>query len=111
MAAAFGLLRSNDLLLSRLVHDNLLGRRAPVTDLLAWNADTTRMPYRLHSDYLRSRLLDNDLCTGRFKLDGRVVALSDIAAPIFALATEDDHLAPWRPGALPTSSSWWPILR
>ena len=49
MAGAFEMLRSNDLVWSRLVHDYLLGERRPMTDLMAWNADATRMPYRMHS--------------------------------------------------------------
>jgi polyhydroxyalkanoate synthase len=61
MAGAFQMLRSNDLIWSRLVHDYLLGEREPMTDLMAWNADATRMPYRMHSEYLRKLFLDNDL--------------------------------------------------
>lgn len=96
MAGAFQLLRSNDLIWSRLEHDYLMGERRPMTDLAAWNADATRMPYRMHSEYLRRFYLDNDLAEGRFDVDGETVALSDIRIPIFAVATTRDHVAPWR---------------
>jgi polyhydroxyalkanoate synthase len=54
------------------------------------------MPYRMHSQYLQSLFLDNDLAEGRFKVDGRAVALPDIHVPTFVVATERDHVAPWR---------------
>ena len=98
MAGVFQLLRSNDLIWSRLVREYLMGQHALIIDkdLMAWNADTTRMPYRMHSEYLRRLFLNNDLFEGRYQVDGRPVVLSDIRAPIFAVTTETDHVAPWR---------------
>jgi len=96
MASAFHMLRSNDLIWSRMIHDYLLGERQVMADLMAWNADTTRMPYRMHSDYLRKLFLDNDLAEGRFVAGGEPVSLTDIRVPIFAVGTERDHVAPWR---------------
>ncbi len=96
MAGAFQMLRSKDLVWSRIVHDYLMGERHELNDLMAWNADATRMPYRMHSEYLRRLFLDNDLAEGRFEVDGRPIALTDIRVPIFAVGTLKDHVAPWR---------------
>ncbi len=96
MAGAFQLLRSYDLLWSRMVGEYLMGERAPMNDLMAWNADTTRMPARMHSQYLRQLFLNDALSEGRYRVGGRPVALSDIDTPVFAVATLTDHVAPWR---------------
>ncbi|VIO72913.1 Poly(3-hydroxyalkanoate) polymerase subunit PhaC [Bradyrhizobium ivorense] len=96
MAGAFQLLRSNDMIWSRLVRDYLIGERAAPSDLMSWNADATRMPYRMHSDYLRKLFLDNDLAEGRYLADGQPVALSDLRASMFVVGTLRDHVAPWR---------------
>ncbi|WP_269434402.1 PHA/PHB synthase family protein [Vineibacter terrae] len=96
MAGAFQLLRSSDLIWSRLVHDYLIGERTPMIDLMAWNADATRMPYRMHAEYLQRLYLDNELAAGRLMVDGRPAALQNIRAPLFVVGTEWDHVAPWR---------------
>ncbi|WP_113912419.1 PHA/PHB synthase family protein [Roseovarius dicentrarchi] len=96
MAGAFQLLRSTDLIWSRYVHEYLMGRPQPMFDLMAWNADATRMPYRMHSEYLRSLYLNNELSQGQYKVDGRPVAITDIKAPLFAVSTTGDHVAPWQ---------------
>ncbi len=96
MAGAFQILRSNDLIWSRFVHEYLLGGRQPMNDLMAWNADATRMPYRMHSEYLRKLFLNNDLAMGRLLVDDRPIWVTDIRLPIFGVATVADHVAPWR---------------
>ncbi len=67
MAGAFQMLRSNDLIWSRMIREYLMGEREPMIDLMAWNADATRMPYRMHSEYLRHLFLNNDLAEGRYR--------------------------------------------
>jgi polyhydroxyalkanoate synthase len=96
MAGAFQLLRSNDLIWSRAVRSYLLGQPDRPSDLMAWNADGTRMPARMHQEYLRRLFLDDDLAEGRFPVDGRPVSLADIRVPFFVVGTETDHIAPWR---------------
>jgi polyhydroxyalkanoate synthase len=96
MAGAFQLLRSNDLIWSRVLKRYFLGEREDPNDLMSWNADVTRMPYRMHSQYLHSFFLDNDFAEGRFQVAGRPVSFADVTAPLFLVGTETDHVAPWR---------------
>ncbi len=96
MSGAFQALRSNDLVWSKLIREYLLGQRATLNDVMAWNADATRMPFRMHSEYLRRLFLRNELATGSYLVDGKPIALQNIRVPILAVGTERDHVAPWR---------------
>lgn len=96
MSRAFAAIRSEDLIWSRAVRRYFLGEPDLPTDVTVWVNDTTRMPARMHSQYLRGVFLENRISAGRFAVDGRVIALKDIAVPIFVVATESDHIAPWR---------------
>lgn len=96
MSGAFQLLRAQQLLWSPMISEYLLGQRRPMNDLQAWNADATRMPARMHGQYLRHLYLDNELAAGRYCVDDRPVRLHDLRLPIFCVGTETDHVAPWR---------------
>jgi polyhydroxyalkanoate synthase len=96
MAGSFQLLNSNDLIWSRISRHYLMGEPETADDMMAWNADGTRLPQRMHSEYLRHMFLNNDLSAGRFRVGGRPIALNDISSPIFAVGTARDHIAPWR---------------
>lgn len=92
----FQLLKSRDLIWSKMIREYFLGQREPMFDLMAWNADGTRMPYRQHSELLRRLYRDNELFEGKYPVGGRAIRISDIHVPIFSVAAEKDHVAPWR---------------
>jgi len=96
MAGTFHLMRSNDLVWSRVIHHYLMGEPDKADALSAWSSDATRMPYRMHSEYLRTLFLNNDLAEGRFKLNGRRIALQDIRLPVFVVGAEHDLVSHWR---------------
>ena len=96
MSGAFVLLRAQDLLWQPMINNYVKGQRDRMIDLMAWNADGTRMPWRMHSEYLYRLYLDNELATNRFPVGGRLVRLSDIRVPMFVVGTEADHVAPWK---------------
>lgn len=96
MADSFQLLNSRDLIWSHIMREYMLGIRTEPNDLMSWNVDTTRMPYRMHSEYLKHLFLHNDLAEGRYCVNGRPVVLTDIKAPMFVVGTERDHVSPWR---------------
>jgi len=96
MGAAFTLLRSRDLLWTPAVNSYLRGQRISPNDLMAWNADGTRMPCRMHSEYLRELYLNNALARGEFRAAGQCIDLAAINLPMFVVGTETDHVAPWQ---------------
>lgn len=96
MARAFAAIRAEDLIWTRAVQRYFLGREDVPTDIGVWLSDTTRMPARMHSQYLRGLFLENRLTAGRFAVEGRAIALKDLSVPLFVIGTETDHIAPWR---------------
>jgi polyhydroxyalkanoate synthase len=96
MAGSFQMLRSYDLIWSKIVQDYMHGTERDLIDLLAWNADATRMPYKMHSEYLEKLFLNNELASGHFTLEGSPIVAENIHIPVFALSTEKDHVAPWK---------------
>jgi polyhydroxyalkanoate synthase len=95
MAGAFQLINSKDLVWSKLVHEYLMGAQTPMTAMKAWNGDATRLPARMHSEYLRRLYQHNELAEGAYRVDGEPVRLTDIDVPLFVVATERDHVSPW----------------
>ena len=79
-----------------MVNTYIKGNREKLNDLMAWNSDGTRMPWRMHSEYLKQLYLNNDLAGGRFKVNGEPINLAAIILPMFVLGTETDHVAPWK---------------
>lgn len=96
MAGSFQMLRSYDLIWSKMIHDYMNGTQRGMIDLLAWNADATRMPYKMHSEYLERLFLNNDFAEGRFKVEGKSVAPKNIKIPAFVVSADKDHVAPWQ---------------
>jgi polyhydroxyalkanoate synthase len=95
MGGSFQALRSNDLVWIPMVEKYYLGKEQFMNDLMSWNADGTRMPYKMHSEYLRRLYLNNDLAEGRFEVDGKPISIADIRIPMFVVGTSTDHVAPW----------------
>jgi polyhydroxyalkanoate synthase len=97
MASTFNMLRSNDLIWSFVVNNYLMGKEPFAFDLLYWNADSTRMPQRMHSFYLRKMYLANLLKEpGGIQLNGVPIDLGQVKIPCYFISTMDDHIAPWQ---------------
>jgi polyhydroxyalkanoate synthase subunit PhaC len=96
MAGTFDMLRANDLIFSYVVSGWLMGKKPPAFDILAWNADSTRMPAAMHSFYLRSLYLRNELAMGDLELAGQRLSLSDIKHDAYVVGAVNDHIVPWQ---------------
>jgi polyhydroxyalkanoate synthase len=95
MRTAFDMLRANDLIFSYVATNWLMGQQPPAFDILAWNADSTRMPAAMHSFYLRSLYLHNQLAKGDMELAGQQLSLKDITADTYIVSAVNDHIVPW----------------
>jgi polyhydroxyalkanoate synthase len=95
MAGTFDLLRANDLIFSYVVSGWLMGEEPPAFDLLAWNSDSTRLPAAMHSFYLRSLYLRNELANGQLKLAGQSLLLPDVTNDTYVVGAINDHIVPW----------------
>ena len=98
MAHTFDALRANDLVFSYVVNNWLLGKKPPAFDLLVWNKDSTRMPAKMHSQYLRSCFLHNQFANGEFEVDGHKVDPGKVDIDTYVLSAVDDHIVPWVSG-------------
>jgi len=98
MAHTFDALRANDLIFSYVINNWLLGKKPPAFDLLVWNKDNTRMPAKMHSQYLRSCYLHNEFARGEFVVDGQKLNPAKIDIDTYVLAAVDDHIVPWVSG-------------
>ncbi len=95
MRTTFDMLRANDLIFSYVAANWLMGQQPPAFDILAWNADSTRMPAAMHSFYLRSLYLHNQLAKGEMELAGQHLSLKDITADTYIVSALNDHIVPW----------------
>jgi len=95
MAGTFDVLRANDLIFSYVVSNWLMGQSPPAFDILAWNADSTRMPAAMHSFYLRSLYGRNELARGELELAGQRLSLAGIKADAYVVGAINDHIVPW----------------
>jgi len=98
MAHTFDALRANDLIFGYVVNNWLLGKQPPAFDLLVWNKDSTRMPAKMHSQYLRSCYLNNEFARGEFEMGGQKLEPGKIDIDTYVLSAVDDHIVPWVSG-------------
>ena len=96
LAATFNFLRPGDLYWNYVVNNYLLGNEPSSFDVLYWNNDSTNLPEKLYSDYLRSLCLNNNLSKNNYEIAGKKLDLSKITTPMFHVATTADHICPWK---------------
>ncbi len=96
MADTFAALRANDLIWNYVASGWLMGEPPADFDLLAWNADATRMPARMHGEYLRECYVENRLARGTMRLLGRRIRLDLVDVDVYYVSAQDDHITPWK---------------
>ncbi len=97
MATVFNMLRANDLIWPFFINNYLLGKEPTAFDLLYWNSDSTRIPAKAHSYYLRNCYLHNLLREpGGIELNGTPIDLRKIKIPTYFISTREDHITPWK---------------
>jgi polyhydroxyalkanoate synthase subunit PhaC len=96
LARMFAWMRPNDLIWNYWVNNYLLGNQPPAFDILYWNADTTRLPARLHGDYLDLYFTNPFVNAGKLSLNGRTIDMSKIKADCYVVAGVTDHITPWK---------------
>jgi len=93
----FQSLRANDLIWPYVINNYLKGKAPDAFDLLYWNVDSTNLPGPMYAWYLRNMYLENNLCVpGKLTMCDTPIDLSNIDMPSYVLATQEDHIVPWR---------------
>jgi polyhydroxyalkanoate synthase subunit PhaC len=96
LARMFAWMRPNDLIWNYWVNNYLLGNQPPAFDILYWNADTTRLPARLHGDYIDLYFTNPFVNSGKLSLNEKSVDMSKVKADSYIVAGVTDHITPWK---------------
>jgi polyhydroxyalkanoate synthase subunit PhaC len=96
LAAIFSWLRPDELIWSYWVNNYLLGQDPPAFDILAWNADTTRLPGKLQKQLLFLAEKNQLVVSGALTLLGSGVDLTQVAVDSYVIGAQTDHLVPWK---------------
>lgn len=96
IATAFAWMRPNDLIWNYWVNNILLGNAPPAFDVLYWNCDSTRLPARLHGEFIDIYKTNALTKSGTLRLHGVPVDLGQIDCDSYLLAGTTDHITPWQ---------------
>jgi poly[(R)-3-hydroxyalkanoate] polymerase subunit PhaC len=96
LARMFAWMRPNDLIWNYWVNNYLLGKEPPAFDILFWNADTTRLPARLHSDYLDLYFTNPFVNPKKLSLNGTAIDMARVKVDSYVVAGVTDHITPWK---------------
>jgi len=97
LAFTFGTLRANDLIWHYVVDNYLKGATPDAFNLLFWDSDSVSLPGPMYCWYTRNTYLENNIKDpGKTRQCGVPVDLSKITAPVYLLASREDHIVPWK---------------